>query len=327
MVVFVILPLTVFADDFLFTGGGSTDQTTDGGGSVSQTIAGGGSISQSTLGGGSVSQTIAGGGSVSQTIAGGGSISQTIGGNGYSQVYQTQPGVLYNGSQIFYAGQSSVQTPTGITYVDYPITYVNGGTNQTYGGASYIDYPVNYSGQIQSTNSNGYAMVYPTYYYQPTYYTTPTPIQNQVLSYTDTKTSPTLDSVYLSDVPYTGLADSLPMIIFILALTLWSGTLAYIFLKRKIDSQNILSTANVNTVDLENEKNDSMTSSFMCQIADDNSDINKIEEYARNNKIILSSDASAKIVKLVRLGKINASEYIRNYAKGEWRAIGEGDIY
>ena len=44
------------------------------------------------------------------------------------------------------------------------------------------------------------------------------------------------------------------------------------------------------------------------------------------NKVLLSGDASAKIVKLSRLGQINASEYIRSVATGEWVAIGESQI-
>ena len=263
MATFVILPLIVSAEDYIFTGGGSNSQTTTGGGSISQSTSGGGSVSQTTVGGGSVSQTVAGGGSVSQTvagggsvsqtIAGGGSISQTVSGGGSFQVYQTQPGILYSGSQIIYANQPLVQTPTGITYVDYPINYVNSGSSQTNGGVLYTNYPTNYSGQIQSTNSNTYSTTYPTYYSQPTYYTQPLPAQNQVLAYTDT--NPSLSSVYLSDVPYTGLSDSLPIIIFILSLILWSGILAYVFLKRKIHSKNLLATASISGVELINNKN------------------------------------------------------------------------
>ena len=62
MATFVILPLIVSAEDYIFTGGGSNSQTTTGGGSISQSTSGGGSVSQTTVGGGSVSQTVAGGG-------------------------------------------------------------------------------------------------------------------------------------------------------------------------------------------------------------------------------------------------------------------------
>ena len=144
------------------------------------------------------------------------------------------------------------------------------------------------------------------------------------MAYTDT--NPSLSSVYLSDVPYTGLTDSLPVIIFISSIVLWSAILAYVFLKRKISSETVFANGYVKKNKTQNKTNDSKVSAFMNQNASDSSDISKVEEYARANKVLLSSDASVKIVKLSRLGKINAAEYIKSVATGEWVAIGEKQI-
>jgi hypothetical protein len=143
------------------------------------------------------------------------------------------------------------------------------------------------------------------------------------LAYTDT--NPNVDSVYLSDVPYTGLSDWYPMIGFSLILVLWSAILAYIFLKRKMQSQTTFAKAYVGDIKT-NDPEDSVKLSFVNQVVSDNADISKVEEYARMNKVLLSSDASAKLVKLSRLGQINASEYIKNISTGDWIAIGDEQI-
>ena len=75
-----------------------------------------------------------------------------------------------------------------------------------------------------------------------------------------------------------------------------------------------------------NTPSDPILSNFIDKVFSDKSDISKVEEYARANKVLLSSDASVKIVKLSRLGKINAAEYIKSVATGEWVAIGEKQI-
>jgi uncharacterized membrane protein len=97
-------------------------------------------------------------------------------------------------------------------------------------------------------------------------------------------------------------------------------------LKRKIASETSFAKAYINKDEVKNETNDSVISGLMNQISSDNSDISKVGEYARMNKVLLSSDATAKIVKLSRLGQMNASEYIRSIATGEWIAIGENQI-
>ena len=306
----MLLPIrSVLAQENTSNAGGSNN-TSDAGGSNNTSDAGG---SNNTSNAGGSNNTSDAGGSNNTSNAGGSNQPSN----------QASGGISFISYSTGYMNQPSNQT-SGITFYNYGTTYADQPSNQTSDGINFITYSTNYPNQ-PSNQTAGYN-TYQTYYYpQPTYYTQSVPVQNQVLSYTDT--NPSLDSVYLSDVPYTGLADSLPMIIFILSLTLWSGILAYVFLKRKIASQTVLVGAYVNNeTKKENKINHSVTSGFMNQIVSDNSDINKVEGYARMNKVLLSSDASAKIVKLVRLGKINASEYIRSIATGEWKAIGEGDI-
>ena len=299
MVIFsVSIPLITFAQ----SDSGSTGEIS-GSGSTGTII---GSGSTGTIIGSGSTGTIIGSGSTG-TIIGSGSTG-TIIGSGYGQQSFTV-------SSANFSDGNSTYVP--LTYGSYPQSYTVGsasfsGGNSSYTGPENYFYPQSYT--VSSASFSDGSVNYPYQYSQPTF------TQNQVLAYTDT--NPSLSSVYLSDVPYTGLADSLPMVIFIFSLTLWSGILAYAFLKRKIKSYEpvaVISTSETN-------KNHSMTSSFMNQIFADSSDVNEVEKYARMNKILLSSDASAKIVKLSRLGKINASEYIRSIATGEWKAIGEGDI-
>ncbi|MFA5651752.1 MAG: hypothetical protein WC933_00080 [Candidatus Paceibacterota bacterium] len=230
-----------------------------------------------------------------------------------STYYPTTMSQVYSGG---YSLGTSYRTPS--TYYSYgqPSTVVSGGFSAP---PSYYVQPPTYYVQPSTVTSGSFNGASPTYYTQPvTQY-----VPNQVLAYTDT--NPSLDSVYLSDIPATGFEDTLPMIIFISSLVLWSAILAYVFLKRKIEAQTIFASAYVNKAEAKGTDN-SVVSEFMNQIASDNSDISKVEEYARTNKILLSGDASAKIVKLSRLGQINASDYIRGIATGEWIAIGEAQI-
>jgi hypothetical protein len=211
--------------------------------------------------------------------------------------------------------------------------YVPSGSYGSAGGAPYFTYTpavreqVINQGSIGSAGGMPYYGVYGGTYYntQPTvtYYTQPSTVPNQVLAYTDT--NPNVDSVYLSDVPYTGLSDWYPMIGFMSLLILWSAVLAYVFLKRKTESQTAF--ANISTSEIKTNTTDaSVTSDLMSKMASDNADIIKVEEYARMNKVLLSSDASAKLVKLSRLGKIRVSDYIRSIATGEWIAVGDEQI-
>ena len=195
-------------------------------------------------------------------------------------------------------------------------------------------FPVSGSNQVSSggyDGSNGSFAYYPTQNY-PIYYGSggyggvnlnSQFVPNQVLAYTDT--NPSLDSVYLSDIPATGFSDYYEILIFISLLVSWSAILAYVFLKKKIESQTIPAVAHANKTEVSNTDS-FVTSNLLNKINSDNSEINMVEEYARTNKVLLSSDASIKIVKLSRLGQINASEYIRSIARGEWIAIGANQI-
>jgi len=227
----------------------------------------------------------------------------------YPNNYAVTSGGYYGGNYSGYSNYSYYPYSSLVTTGGFTAGPVTPSTQQTY---------TPYDGTV---STGGFTGGYQTYY--PVTYSSQPVIQNQVLAYTDT--NPSLSSVYLSDVPYTGLADSLPIIIFISSVLLWSGVLAYKLVQRKIESQLVLAGAHINVSKVKNTESSHITN-FMKQIKSDSSDISKVEDYARINKILLSSDAAAKIVKLVRLGKINASEYIRSVATGEWIAIGEKDI-
>ena len=180
----------------------------------------------------------------------------------------------------------------------------------TTGGIKYMNLTITSGGQSITRNCSVYIMPsiintnYPT---NTNYY----PVQNQVLAYTDT--NPDLTAVYLSDVPYTGFEDTAKSVLFIVLLTVWSGLLSFFFLRNKKQREVLVTIA-------EAVEEKSQT------ISNDEEELNKISEYAKIYKVILSSDALVKIFKLAKLGKINASEVIRGESKGDWASVGEKDL-
>ncbi len=229
----------------------------------------------------------------------------------YSPSYYSSGGYYANSYNLNVSYSGHVSVPSSISTVPNPMNvHISDPVIPSTGGS------VN-SNLLSVTipnNYNGYSQTY--YYNQPVTQVIP----NQVLAYTDTNLA--LDSVYLSDVPYTGFTDILPIMIFIFSLLLWSGILAFVFLKKRFSSQIALEKVSTNQTTVDSTK----TSKLINQINSDNSDIGKVEEYARINKVLLSSDAAIKLVKLSRLGQIRVSDYIRSVATGEWVAIGENQI-
>ncbi len=215
------------------------------------------------------------------------------GGNGAYNYYWTDS---YNNS---YSGQyvSQYYQYTGLEYMNLVIT----SNGQSVTRTCSVDI-------IPSTVANTSTTYTPTY-------TTPT-TNNQVLSYNDTNTN--LSSVYLSSVPYTGFDDVTSSILFISILLLWSAMLAYMFLKNKSASE-VLATENVSSISANSEK-------VKTKISNEGNELKQIEDYARLNKVLLSSDASIKIFKLSKLGKINASETIKKMSGTDWTAVGENDL-
>jgi len=76
-------------------------------------------------------------------------------------------------------------------------------------------------------NANTVNPVYNPPYQNPTY-----PVQNQVLG--TVALTPMVESVYLSDVPYTGFEESFKGFLFALSLVLWSSIMAYKFTKESV---------------------------------------------------------------------------------------------
>jgi hypothetical protein len=249
----------------------------------------------------------------------------------------------YSPSSTVTSGSFAAGTNNGTAAVDYvePTSNVTTGgfIAQTNNGTA----AVYYYPPTSTVTSGGYSAGTATYYYynqsnpvisnQVLAYTNTNPIvdstylsgdqtvPNQVSAYTNTNSN--LSSVYLSSVPNTGFEDYYGTILFILMLILWSAILAYIFLKRKVESKKVFAVADAAETNI---TNNSVNSDLMNQIVSDNSDISKVEEYARIKKVLLSSDAVGKIIKLSRFGKINASDFIRSVSTGEWIAVGENQI-
>ncbi len=146
---------------------------------------------------------------------------------------------------------------------------------------------------------------------------------NQVLSYVQTSnTMPLVSSVYLSDIPYTGAGDNIKIVLFITALVLWSMLLAYYFLKKKLNNNEVVPEIIKNS----DNKSFEVSNLFEEKSVTENKAIQDIEDYARMNKIILSSSASEKIFKLSKLGKVKANEVIKGLSIGDWVAVSEEDI-
>ncbi len=327
---------TYGGNDDIYTYGGDGDTYTYGGSDDVYTY--GGDYDTYTYGGSDDVYTYGGDYDTYTTVSSG-----DYYGGGYTYTpttyYDYPTSVVSSGG--FYGGTTYINPPAVYTQ---PTSYVTSGSFS--GGTTYINPPAVYVQSPSVVTSGGFSggttYVTPTTYYnQPPsvvssggfsggnssyYYPQSTTIPNQILSYT--MTNPGLSSVYLSEVPNTGFSDYSGTIIFISLLLSWSAILAYVFLKKKIEAQmpfaNVL--ASTNTIIEASDTNDSVTSNLANQIASDNSDISKVEEYARMNKVLLSSDAVLKLIKLSRLGQINVSGFIKKIATSEWVAVGEEQI-
>lgn len=106
---------------------------------------------------------------------------------------------------------------------------VNGNTINLYGRNPGSETLVICSSNISSGNnynysscSNLYVTVGSSYYYgnNTNYYNTPT-------------TGVSASGVFLSQIPYTGIAENLKMIFFILGMMIWSGFMAYVYMMKK----------------------------------------------------------------------------------------------
>ena len=136
---------------------------------------------------------------------------------------------------------------------------------------------------------------------------------------------PLASSVYLSDVPYTGIGDNIKVISFATILGLWSIFLAYYLLKKKNNSiQEVVLSESSNGEKTNNSFK--VQNDFVQNVESDNKALTDIEDYARMNKVLLSSSATEKVLKLSRLGKVNASNLIKGLSTGEWRAVSDEDI-
>jgi hypothetical protein len=155
----------------------------------------------------------------------------------------------------------------------------------------------------------------------------------QVLAYTETNNLPTLTSVYLSDIPYTGIEDKFQVLAFVLGLIGFSALIAYFFIRRKMeDTMPVESVAAVTAV-----SEDLMTDKFVCdRVVTDKQASENVEDIAMNSKTVLSSDAIGTIVKAARMNCSDEKEIAqkvivacrkdKNQADGEWCVIGEEDV-
>jgi hypothetical protein len=196
-------------------------------------------------------------------------------------------------------------------------TVSNGGFSGGNSNLAVGNYPSAPTSPISSGGFSG-GNVLNNYVPNNTYFPTQTYFpNNQVLAANDT---PNLSSVYLSDVPYTGAGDVLRVILFTLALILWSALLAYLILRKRQNGEEVFVSV---TNGLEIKKDSFGISN---QIASDSLALEDIENYARENKVLLSTSASTKLLKLERLNQINSKDLINKMPKEDWVCIGESDL-
>jgi hypothetical protein len=149
---------------------------------------------------------------------------------------------------------------------------------------------------------------------------------NQVLSYVQTTKVPLTASVLLSDVPYTGAGDLAKIISFVFGVILWSLFIAYLIWRRKNTKVQKVVVSGVEISATPKDNGTKKIEAFSKNIELEKQVIESVEDYARTNRVILSSDASIAIVKLAKLGKVNAPELIRKMSQSDWTSIGEKDI-
>ncbi len=221
---------------------------------------------------------------------------------GYSGYGSYSYGLLPN--LTTYDGGFSGGSPANPRY-NYPSAPTTAISNGGFSGGNSTNVASNYPLVQSSTVSSGGNNYIPlTQSYFP---------NNQVLAANDT---PNLSSVYLSDVPYTGAGDVLKVTLFTLALILWSGFIAYVILKKRQNNQEVFASV-VNTDE---------TQSNPFNMSSDNKALENIENYARENKVLLSTSASVRLLKLERLNQINANDLIAKISKDEWVCVGESDL-
>jgi hypothetical protein len=149
---------------------------------------------------------------------------------------------------------------------------------------------------------------------------------NQVLSYVQTSKVPLTASVLLSDIPYTGAGDLAKIISFVFGVILWSLFIAYLIWRKKSTKIQKVVVSGVEISEAPKDNGTKKIEVFSKNIELEKQVIESVEDYARSNRVILSSDASIAIVKLAKLGKINAPELIRKMSQSDWTSIGEKDI-
>ncbi len=145
-----------------------------------------------------------------------------------------------------------------------------------------------------------------------------------VLAYTS------LSSVYLSEVPYTGIGDLNNIWVFTIGLALWSALLAFYLQRRKGKMVTEVVSAGIQKQNIE-EKSSLISRNEMSEMA-----ISEVENCARNGKAIISTDAVKGIVKncflhngradVAVMEVISKARKSQNIAEGDWIAIGEKDL-
>jgi len=203
-------------------------------------------------------------------------------------------------------------------------TYSWSGTDGLYGNGQYVS---------KSYNTPGYKTATVTIYSNGQSITrTCSTNVSQVLAFAETNKLATLSSVYLSEVPYTGIEDKFQLLAFLSGLIGFSALLAFLFIRRKTQEIPFEQVAIASIV-----TEDAMTDKFVCdRVYNDKQAFENVEDIAINGKIIISTGAIEAVVKASRMQCIDEKELTQKVIdscrrektpdKNEWCVIGEGDV-
>jgi hypothetical protein len=214
-----------------------------------------------------------------------------------------------------YVGDNVTWSATGVTGGSGNYTYSWSGTDGLYGN--------NYSA-YQTYNNAGTKFAYLTVYSNGQSITRTCSLYvndryNQVMSYTQPtyyppqQYQPSYSGVSLSQVPYTGLESNIKVILFTIALVMWSAIVTYIVILRK-RSKLALATVSGATLGAASESDDAQQSLRQEILMGHDNMLGNLESFARSQNVIISSDALAAIADIAGNDQKKAETLLRSLA-------------
>jgi hypothetical protein len=136
---------------------------------------------------------------------------------------------------------------------------------------------------------------------------------------------PTYSGVSLSQVPYTGLESNVKVILFTLALIMWSAIVTYIVIIRK-RSKFALATVSGATLDDVSGSDEAQQSVRQEILMGHDNLLSNLESFARSKNVIISGDALAAIADVAGNDQKRAETLLSSLANrhstgGDWTTL------